>query len=50
MKKTGLVLLGTAMGMTAGITAITVTKCPKVKRACRLMQRKIMSYMKKIGL
>ena len=50
MKKVGLILLGTAMGMSAGITAMTVAQCPKVKRTCRMMQRKMTSYMRRIGL
>ena len=50
MKSIGFMMMGAAMGAAAGAAAMAAANCPKVKRACRMAQRKIMSCAHKIGL
>ena len=50
MKSIGFMMMGAAMGAAAGAAAMAAANCPKVKRACRMAQRKIMFCAHKIGL
>ena len=50
MKNLGLVISGAVTGMAVGAALMAAANCPKVKRMCRLAQRKMVYCMKKMGL
>ncbi len=50
LKNKGLIILGTAMGVAAGAAAMAAVNCPKVKRACKMAQRKMTSCLKRCGI
>ena len=50
MKNIGYIAVSAMLGMAIGATAIATVNCPKIKRMCRMAQRKMSNCVKKIGL
>lgn len=50
MKCISSMMIGVAAGIAVGASAMAAANCPKVKRACRTAQRKMMFYAKKMGM
>jgi len=42
MKNIGLIISGAVTGMAVGVALMAAANCPKVKRMCRMAQRKMM--------